>query len=39
MLLKSRLQSKLPNVGTTIFTKMSALAEEHKALNLAQGFP
>lgn len=39
MLLKKRLQSKLPNVGTTIFTKMSALAEEHKALNLAQGFP
>jgi len=39
MLLKNRLQSKLPNVGTTIFTKMSALAEEHKALNLAQGFP
>ncbi|GGN00320.1 aminotransferase [Dyadobacter beijingensis] len=39
MLLKSSLRSKLPNVGTTIFTKMSALAEEHQALNLAQGFP
>lgn len=39
MLLKQRLQSKLPNVGTTIFTRMSALAEEHRALNLAQGFP
>lgn len=37
--MKNRLQSKLPHVGTTIFTKMSALAEEHKALNLAQGFP
>jgi methionine transaminase len=31
--------SKLPNVGTTIFTVMSALAAEHKALNLSQGFP
>lgn len=32
-------QSKLPNVGTTIFTVMSTLANEHKALNLSQGFP
>ncbi len=32
-------QSKLPNVGTTIFTIMSALASEHKAINLSQGFP
>ena len=31
--------SKLPDVGTTIFTVMSALATEHKALNLSQGFP
>jgi methionine aminotransferase len=31
--------SKLPNVGTTIFTIMSALANEHNALNLSQGFP
>jgi len=31
--------SKLPNVGTTIFTVMSALAKEHHALNLSQGFP
>ncbi|MCO5357988.1 pyridoxal phosphate-dependent aminotransferase [Acidovorax kalamii] len=31
--------SKLPNVGTTIFTVMSALAAEHKAVNLGQGFP
>ena len=30
--------SKLPNVGTTIFTVMSALAAEHKAVNLGQGF-
>ena len=31
--------SKLPNVGTTIFTVMSALANEHDAINLSQGFP
>jgi methionine aminotransferase len=31
--------SKLPNVGTTIFTVMSALAREHNAINLSQGFP
>lgn len=31
--------SKLPNVGTTIFTVMSALANKHKAINLSQGFP
>jgi methionine transaminase len=34
-----KIESKLPNVGTTIFTVMSALAEQHKALNLSQGFP
>ena len=33
------LSSKLPNVGTTIFTVMSSLAQEHKAVNLSQGFP
>lgn len=33
------LKSKLPNVGTTIFTVMSALAREHNAINLSQGFP
>ncbi|KRB98841.1 aminotransferase [Hydrogenophaga sp. Root209] len=33
------LTSRLPNVGTTIFTVMSALAAEHKAVNLGQGFP
>lgn len=31
--------SKLPGTGTTIFTVMSALAAEHGALNLSQGFP
>jgi len=32
-------QSKLPNVGTTIFAVMSSLANTHNAINLAQGFP
>ncbi len=31
--------SKLPNVGTTIFTVMSTLANQHQAINLSQGFP
>jgi methionine aminotransferase len=31
--------SKLQSVGTTIFTVMSALAHEHRAINLSQGFP
>ena len=31
--------SKLPNVGTTIFTVMSKLANDHNAINLSQGFP
>ncbi len=31
--------SKLPNVGTTIFTIMSKLAADHNAINLSQGFP
>ncbi len=34
-----KLESKLPNVGTTIFTVMSALAAEKGAVNLGQGFP
>ncbi|KZX59597.1 aminotransferase [Halioglobus sp. HI00S01] len=33
------LQTKLPKVGTTIFTRMSAMAAEHNAINLSQGFP
>jgi len=33
------LQSRLPAVGTTVFTLMSALASEHGAVNLGQGFP
>ena len=36
---KFHLISKLPNVGTTIFSVMSALAAEHNAINLSQGFP
>ncbi len=34
-----RIDSKLPHVGTTIFTVMSRLALEHNAINLSQGFP
>ena len=34
-----RFPSRLPQVGTTIFTVMSALATEHNAVNLGQGFP
>lgn len=33
------LPSKLPNVGTTIFSQMSQLAAEYQAINLSQGFP
>lgn len=33
------IHSKLPSVGTTIFSTMSALARQHNAINLSQGFP
>jgi methionine aminotransferase len=33
------LQSKLPDVGTTIFTVMSKMAQDYGAINLSQGFP
>ena len=33
------LASRLPRVGTTVFSVMSALAQEHRAVNLGQGFP
>ena len=33
------LQSKLPQVGSTIFSVMSGLAKEYNAINLSQGFP
>ena len=39
MTLDVRLQSKLPSVGTTIFTVMSRLATDLGAVNLGQGFP
>lgn len=39
MSFKPQLQSRLPQVGTTIFTVMSALAQRHEAVNLGQGFP
>ncbi len=38
-MITDNLNSKLPKVGTTIFTIMSALANEHQAINLSQGFP
>jgi methionine aminotransferase len=34
-----KITSKLPSVVTSIFTMMSALATEYKAVNLGQGFP
>ncbi len=37
--MQSPFQSKLPNLGTSIFTEMSLLANKHKAINLSQGFP
>lgn len=33
------IESRLPRVGTTIFTVMSRLAQQHGAINLSQGFP
>jgi methionine transaminase len=39
MSLNLPLTSRLPQVGTTIFTVMSALAQERNAINLGQGFP
>ncbi len=35
----SLMRTKLPGVGTTIFTVMSRLAQQHGAINLSQGFP
>lgn len=34
-----KLKSRLPNVGTNIFTIMSQMALDHKAVNMGQGFP
>ncbi len=33
------IQSRLPDVGTSIFATMSKMAQEHNAINLSQGFP
>lgn len=35
----SSFQTKLPNVGTSIFTEMSLMANQYRAINLSQGFP
>ena len=37
--MKPIIHSKLPQIGTTIFSIMSSLALEYKAINLGQGFP
>jgi len=37
--LSPSIESKLPDIGETIFTKMSVLAQKHNAINLGQGFP
>ena len=34
-----QIKSKLPNIGTTIFTTMSKMASDYQAINLGQGFP
>ncbi|KPM31028.1 Putative aminotransferase [Croceitalea dokdonensis DOKDO 023] len=37
--MKQKINSKLPKVGTTIFTTIGKMAKEHNAVNLSQGFP
>ncbi len=37
--MESSFQSKLPHVGTSIFTEMSLMAAQYEAINLSQGFP
>lgn len=39
MQFEGNITSKLPSVGTTIFTVMSKMAADHNAINLSQGFP
>ena len=36
---KGFIHSKLPNIGSSIFSEMSDLARKHNAINLSQGFP
>ena len=38
-LFQNSISSKLPRVGTSIFTEMSHMANQYKAINLSQGFP
>lgn len=38
-IMSTAFQSKLPHLGTSIFTEMSLLATQHGAINLSQGFP
>ncbi len=38
-LFKNSISSKLPRVGTSIFTEMSNMANQYNAINLSQGFP
>lgn len=38
-LFKNSVSSKLPRVGTSIFTEMSQMAQQYDAINLSQGFP
>ncbi len=37
--MQSSFQSKLPHLGTSIFTEMSLMAAQYQAINLSQGFP
>ena len=37
--MKPSFQTKLPHIGTSIFTEMSMMAHQYKAINLSQGFP
>ena len=37
--MKNKINSKLPNLGTNIFSYMSKLTGENKAINLSQGYP
>ena len=37
--MESSFKSKLPNLAISIFTEMSMMASQYKAINLSQGFP
>ncbi|MGN6647512.1 MAG: methionine aminotransferase, partial [Cytophaga sp.] len=38
-MMQQAIASKLPDIGVNIFSTMSAMAQQYKAVNLAQGFP